>query len=86
MDVEDLELILDGSINMGLGLCLQCTAEYKMGSGDTLSYGCITVGSPQGPVASCYDHLQVQKAPSPLDPRMQNIPLGLRRPKPNGAA
>jgi hypothetical protein len=70
--------ITEGGIDCGLGLCLQCLGEYKLDMMETngvsykrVAYAIVMAPIPGTPSAagSCYQHLNVQKAPSMLDPR-----------------
>jgi hypothetical protein len=53
----------------GLGLCLQCTGEYKqkIQTGGTPAeaphYACCFAPCPVGVIAVCYDHITVNAAP-----------------------
>lgn len=79
MNLHTLQGILDGNTDCGLGLCLQCTGEFKYltenaGKGTIpppVNYACVMVAIPGSPstVGSCYAHLQVRKPASILDPR-----------------
>jgi hypothetical protein len=82
----DLQKIIDGGYDCGLGLCLQCIGEWKLdmetNDGTTfkrVAYAIVTAPIPGTPSAAgaCYQHLAVQKAPSMLDPRRTlRLPAG----------
>jgi hypothetical protein len=88
---------LSGELDLGLGFCLQCVAEYKMGGEQQEQFPNFAVmlapiampGMPPGVVGSCYKHLIV-RTPSQLQqavPRLDRIPVNgpampLQRPGP----
>jgi hypothetical protein len=80
--VMDPREYLNGSYDLGLGYCLQCTAEYKM-SGEQQAkfprFACLTapIAGMQGTGGACYEHLNVQP-PAPLPPPpVQHTPVQL---------
>ena len=77
-EVKDPKSYLLGSYDLGLGYCLQCVAEYKLGGERSAQFPrfAITMAPISGTNASgatCYTHLAVQ-APQPQQ-MPQQMPL-----------